>query len=484
MKDRSIEVLEFFGVKYAENAGRFRYARPISSADDMPEAGEKPPVFAQNPGRLISAVGDLAAGFEQSEDAFRLNIWTRGTEGKKPVLFWIHGGQFTIGGGVTPSCDGRSWVNEEDMVFVAVNYRLDAFGVAYLPGLGDENPALFDILLAFDWVRRNIGRYGGDPDNICIGGQSAGAWYALAMLGIPEFKGQIKRAMLLSNPGSCKPMTHEEALPMTEVLFKKLGLYGENRSLILEPETVSTESIKEAQIAAAKKSKQLGVGFMPVIDGRLIATDDILSAAVEVSGGTVDVLCSATDYETSIFVAKFKKLMPLAFSDALFSSVIKKLYKAPAAEVFKFHREKLKERSRKGIYDEVIQLSTDPIFRAPAFRTAEMMSAKGSKAYVASVDYEHGEESLGACHCFDLPLIFDNLDKWQGAGMLNVSEDSCGKMVELAAKYNAAAAKFACGKTPEFEGVGEWLPFSADKRNVLSVKSQTELIVSREKFID
>lgn len=474
-------VTAYIGIPYAKNAGRFQPAEPITYYSGEAESSGKGHIFKQLPGRLAASTGVLTLGYEQTEDAFELSIWTRGNTGKKPVMFWIHGGAFLSGGGVLPSCDGSAWVEKEDIVFVAINYRLGVLGALYAPELMEENLGLRDILLAFDWVRRNIAQFGGDPDNISVGGQSAGAWYTLAMLGMPERKGQIRRAMVFSCPGTCKPLPPEGSKPMTEAFFDSLGLYGKRRAEALDSEKVSADRILDATKAASKKSPQFGVGIMPTLDGELLCTEDIIAKAAEVSGGTVDIICSATAEETSGFVKKFRPAFSLLLSDAFFAPIVKKLHSAPPAEVLRFHREKMKKLGRSGRYSEIIQLTTDTCFRAPTFRIAEAMSAAGSRVYMASCEFEHAPEGFGACHCFDLPLIFDNIGKFPNAPMLEVPPEVMAELGQLAEKYNAALSRFVRGGQPD---VGEvaWQPFTAESRRVMRIASQCELVQSTEEF--
>ena len=476
-------VTAYIGIPYAKNTGRFKPAKPVLHYSGEAGCSGKGHVFIQSLGRLTASTGDLAEGYEQTEDAFELSIWTRGCAGKKPVMFWIHGGAFIFGGGVLPSCDGGAWVEKEDIVFVAINYRVGALGTIYMPELAEENLALQDILLAFDWVRRNIALFGGDPDNITVGGQSAGAWYTLAMLGMPELRGRIKRAMLLSCPGNCRPLSPEVSVPMTDVFFEELGLFGEHRTDVLDPEKVDTDRILQATKAGAKLSPQMGVGFMPTLDGKLLSSADIIARAAEVSGGTVDIVCSAMAEETSGFVRKFRAALSLLISDAFFAPVVKKLHRAPVGDVLRFHREKMKKLGRTGRYREIVQITTDACFRAPSFKIAEAMSKAGSRVYMASVEYEHGADGLGACHCFDLPLAFDNVSYWKNAGMLEVSSEALEDIGQLANKYNAALSRFVCGNAPDIVETA-WLPFTTEKRHVMRIASQCELTVSTERFAE
>lgn len=117
-------------------------------------------------------IGTTPEEANQSEDAFRLNIWTSDTKGKLPVLFWIHGGGFMTGGGALRWYHGNQLAASGRIVVVTVNYRLGSLGNLYLPGVSEGNLALQDLLAALHWVQDNIAAFGGDPNSITIAEQS------------------------------------------------------------------------------------------------------------------------------------------------------------------------------------------------------------------------------------------------------------------------------------------------------------------------
>ena len=131
---------------------------------------------------------------EFSEDCLYLNVWTPapGKPGKKlPVAMWIHGGAYTGGWGYEPEFDGKVWA-ERGVVLVTINYRLGVFGFLVHPFLTAESPhhvsgnyGLLDQIAALKWVHANIAAFGGDPDNITILGQSAGAGSVKALVSSP-----------------------------------------------------------------------------------------------------------------------------------------------------------------------------------------------------------------------------------------------------------------------------------------------------------
>jgi len=137
-----------------------------------------------------------------------LNIFTpylpanSGSGNLKPVMFWIYGGGYTSGANLDPTFDAGNIVSRGDVVFVAINYRLAAFGfLALNDGVTNCNYGIGDAINALDWVRKNIQDFGGDPDRITILGQSAGAASVRALLASPKAKGKFQAAIPMSNLG-------------------------------------------------------------------------------------------------------------------------------------------------------------------------------------------------------------------------------------------------------------------------------------------
>lgn len=142
----------------------------------------------------------------RSEDCLYLNIWTpaKTPDDKLPVFFFIHGGGFFGGSSSEPEFDGEAYCRR-GIIFVSVNYRLGAIGFLAHPELSKENPShssgnygLLDQIAAFHWVRRNISKFGGDPDRITVGGQSAGAVSVMALMTSPLCKNEIAATIIQS----------------------------------------------------------------------------------------------------------------------------------------------------------------------------------------------------------------------------------------------------------------------------------------------
>ncbi|MFJ8964603.1 carboxylesterase/lipase family protein [Lentzea sp. NPDC102401] len=184
----------FEGIPYAAppvHDLRWRDPRPPAKWDGVRDAVEPGPACAQLPGELPKG--------SDSEDCLYLNV-TAPAGKHKPVVVWLHGGGYYMGGG--SNYDARRFAERGDVVVVTINYRLGIFGFLGMPGLpGSGTFGLRDQQAALKWVRANIGAFGGDPRNVTLAGQSAGAMSVCAQLTSPGAAGLFDKAVMQS--GSC-----------------------------------------------------------------------------------------------------------------------------------------------------------------------------------------------------------------------------------------------------------------------------------------
>jgi len=145
-----------------------------------------------------------------SEDCLYLNVWTKtpGQVDKKlPVALWIHGGGYREGWGSEPEFDAQEWANK-DVVLVSINYRLGVFGFLTYPELSQESPnhvsgnyGILDMIQSLNWIKKNIAQFGGDPDNVMIFGQSAGAGAVKTLCESPLARNLFNKAVIMSGGG-------------------------------------------------------------------------------------------------------------------------------------------------------------------------------------------------------------------------------------------------------------------------------------------
>ncbi|MBR0756395.1 carboxylesterase family protein [Bradyrhizobium jicamae] len=189
-------VLAFKGIPYATPpVGLLRWRTPQPRA---PWVGVRD-ALTFGAGCLSSLENDHRPG-PRSEDCLYLNVWTAATEAheKRPVMVWIHGGGFQFGSSANPSTDGGR-LAAKGVVVVSFNYRLGIFGFLAHPDLDAEAPSgnygLRDQLAALRWVKANIAAFGGDPDNVTLFGESAGAMAVGILMASPLAHGLFHKAI-------------------------------------------------------------------------------------------------------------------------------------------------------------------------------------------------------------------------------------------------------------------------------------------------
>ena len=207
-------VKQYHGIPYAAApVGDLRWAppAPVAQWDEVRDAGQPEPACVQPEGNADSFYGQ--SGFAQSEDCLTLNVWTRATTEAQtlPVMVWIHGGGLVTGSG---SNYPGELLTRKGVVLVTVNYRLGRFGFFAHPALTAEhrrgvsgNQGLRDQIAALEWVQRHIGKFGGDPDNVTIFGESAGALSVSLLQASPLARGLFHRVIAESG-GAFQPMWH------------------------------------------------------------------------------------------------------------------------------------------------------------------------------------------------------------------------------------------------------------------------------------
>ncbi|MCQ2975536.1 MAG: carboxylesterase family protein [Bacteroidales bacterium] len=149
-----------------------------------------------------------------SEDCLYLNVWTPAAgkvDAKLPVALWIHGGGYREGWGSEPEFDAQTWA-EKGVILVSINYRLGVFGFLAHPELSAESPnkvsgnyGILDQIQSLKWIKNNIAQFGGDPDNVMIFGQSAGAGSVKTICASPLSKGLFHKAVIMSGGGITLP---------------------------------------------------------------------------------------------------------------------------------------------------------------------------------------------------------------------------------------------------------------------------------------
>lgn len=295
--------IQFLGVPYAKppvGQLRFRKPQPLDPWDGVLEAKQYGDYCVQ-PGN-----GDAAPGVKGSENCLHLNIYTPACDEKKrPVVVWIHGGAYLTGSNSNATKFGGYMCQTADIVVVAIQYRLGAFGCVDFASLSgangkfDTNCGTWDQVAAVNWVIENIADFGGDPECITLLGESAGACSVLTLMTTPYLKGKIKRAML-DSPAPHLMNTAENGYIAALDVVKRLGLTEEEAWKLADlPADVLTKAVEESEYDFVNHHPYL-LPTAPVVDGDLIPElpyDAVMHGAAD----GIEVLIGTTKDEGTMF---------------------------------------------------------------------------------------------------------------------------------------------------------------------------------------
>ncbi len=450
----------FKGIPYAkgpEGDSRFRPPLPHDGFSGSFDATKYGPMARQNVWALEKMIG--ADNFPQSEDCLTLNIWTPSTEGSLPVMFWIHGGAFLTGSGAVPWYNGERLAKLRDVVVVTINYRLGVFGFGYLGEIGGEEFAssgicgLLDQVAALEWVRKHIAAFGGDPQQVTVFGESAGAMSIGALLGLPQAKGLFKRAILQS--GACANLSFRDvASETTEKLIDALGYRPDQIERLLE---APAEDLLRAQ-EEIDEIDGTRLTFQPVVD-RVNFTDHPFCSVQEGSSARVDLIVGTNLEEMKLFGLADPELMSI--DEARMLAMARKFVGERGPEIVAEYRRMLGSVSLAEVWQAII---TDYVFRIPAIRLAEAQAEHANVySYLFSWKSPAFGGLLGSCHVMEIPFAFDNIAR-AGAEMFLGSGDD---RQPLASSMSGSWAKFASTGVPSEASLPEWPAYNQDDRQTM-----------------
>ena len=429
------DICIFNGVPYARDGGRFKAALPMQNWNGERDAIAPAPVFPQRSRAMICDGPDGPIELEQREDAFCLNIWTPATQGSRPVVLWVHGGAYSSGGCSMPCYSGEEFARNQNMVFVGVNYRLGALGNLHLPGVADENLALRDLGMALQWVYENIANFGGNPTQICLVGQSAGAWYVAALAASGLADNMVARYALMSIPGS-QPLALEDATELSDALLKHLKITDNPAAIIDKP----VNKILDATRKAARDSKHFGISFMPCVDGQLLQGDMFEVAFAK--AGSIPLLNGKTAQESTFFVSQMREAIDNMGMPELLGLLGGFCEGQDPAMLWQYYEKTSEPESQ---YMRLVRITSDSLFGNIAQRIASGFET--SFGYL--IEYQSGTSQLMACHCMDLPLFFGNLNAWANNPMMQGV--NLQHMAQVSKKFQDAFAQFVRTGNPGWQ---------------------------------
>ncbi len=400
---------------------------------------------------------------QPGEDCLRVNVWTPGlnASAKRPVMVWIHGGGYTSGSSnELRMYDGESLARRGDVVVVSLNHRLGPLGYMNLLEYGEKwanatNAGQLDLIAALEWVRDNIGRFGGDPSRVMIFGQSGGGSKIGTLMGMPAAKGLFHRAAIQSGSG-LRQLTPDRSSALTAATLQELGL---TRTTIDKLQDLPVEAVITAGLRAQRKLQPVapppgtggGLNWGPTVDGRSIPRHAWDPTAPEFSA-TVPLLVGSVlnEFGNSI-QAGDPALDTISLDEA--RARLSEQRGAKAAAIFALFQKKFPKATPYEILSRVTGMTARTNVMAQATLKAEQRTAP---AYVYWFQWQTPvlDGRPRAYHCSELPFVFANTDRC--AAMTGGGADARA----LAAKMADAWIAFARTGKPGHAGLPAWPAFS------------------------
>ena len=451
----------FHGIPYAappRGAERFAPPLPHEPWDDVRDATRPGPNAPQAERRLgrVDMSAYFGTGWVPGDDYLTVDV--RAPEemtGDHPVMVFVHGGGFVAGSTRAALYDGSAFARD-GVVLVTVNYRLGITGFLDVPG-APANRGLLDVVAALGWVQRNIAAFGGDPRNVTLFGQSAGATIVGGILAHRPAAGLFRRAIVQSGSG-LGAFTSEQAARVTGAAATALGI---------EPRVDAFARLSDAELVDAASrlgglDLRTGTHYDPLLGlspFSLVLDEQPATAVAAGAGADVDLLIGTTAEEGHLYLAPFGTL---ASSDAADVAKVAASSHPRPEQLVETYRA-ARPRATSGELRSAIL--GDALFGAGTWALAEAHAAHSSSATFA---YEFAWRSealdgqLGAAHAVELPFVFDVTEQpgLNGPDMLlGPRRPPAG----LATRVHQAWVRFA--RT----GDAGWTPYDSERRSTLRI---------------
>lgn len=405
----------FLGIPYAAPpvvGGRFAAPRVHEPWRDVRDATRPGPTAPQSPrggfGRLDMSPF-FGPGWVRHPDYLTVNVWAPPGAHRRPVMVFVHGGGFVAGSTRSPLYDGTAFARD-GVVLVTVTYRLGVIGFLDLPG-AVPNRGLLDVLAALAWVQANIEAFGGDPGNVTLFGQSAGATVTAGVLATPGVQRLIRRAIMQSGNGF-GAFSPEQAGRVTRAAAEALGV---------EPTRAAFDRLSDEQL----------VEVVPELSGLDLRTE-----------GRLDPLLGLSPFSLVLADQPARRLQPEVALLVGTNTEEGNLYLVPQGHLDSSHRDDVERLAARVDPDPsaLIQryrnvfpraswgelrsaILGDALFRTGSDRTAAAHARLGGAAthrYEFSWRSQAVDGALGAAHAVELPFVFDRIgvESLRGPGAL------------------------------------------------------------------
>jgi len=391
-------VIAYKGIPFVgeQPVGKNRWKAPI---DIVPDDGIYEAYYNAKSPCQVDDEWQRASLYPRGEDCLYLNVW-KADDGavNKPVMVWIHGGAFEVGGTVEPREEGTNFVRENpDVILVYIEYRLGVFGFFHLSHLPDgadypdaQNLGLMDQMMALKWIHNNIAAFGGDPNNVTIFGESAGGG-SVSLLPLIEGSHNYFQRVIAQSGSVCFSRSEAEAIACTNEVMSALGC-----KTVADLQKVDIEKLVEAADAITLR-------VFPERDGKYLPQNPY-EAYANGAAKDLDFMQGCNKDELNYFLVSAGG--PEPFMDFMNERLAKNITRLTADEralVESFYKDIKGET-----FDPLCRLYDQIWFIAPVFRQAENQTKAGGKTYNYYFTVESSVPLMKSGHAVELSAVFNH----------------------------------------------------------------------------
>ena len=446
--------MAWLGIPYAR-VERFMPPQPVKKWKGIRACDHWGPMTMQQTNRQMT-------DDEMSEQCCVLNVWTTDVKAKKPVMFWLHGGGFDSG---TSAWDPGMCLARKDVVVVSINHRLNILGFLDLSTCGKKykysgNVGMLDAVQALEWVRDNIAKFGGDPNNVTIFGESGGGGKVGTLLCMPKARGLFHKAIIMSGTilnVNSKAMTEE----LGEAVLKELGIDKKHVDRIKTVPYKELYAAGQRAMAASIGTRRPGTpmmwGFGPTPDGEVLLQQPFQPSFASISDD-IPIMIGTTFNE----LQRQRYGQPLTLEQA--RTELQRTFGNETDAYISAFCEAYPQKTLEQLPQDL--LSIDWLFRPKTIITADAIGGKrkaDTYVYLYTVTESDQRGPKGSTHGAELKYCFDVLHHYAS----QLSSETMANNKKWADLMSSVWARFAHEGNPNFDGLPAWHPYTKENGELM-----------------